>query len=119
MIFRRLSKVVLRRWFVIVGTMAAAVIVLNYPCEYTRVKSPDGRFICIAFFPYWKSLVPMTPGSGGDKSGFVEIRGANGRSLGSAPIEMVSMIHGLKWYSDAASIPCVHDWDLKEINSIR
>lgn len=94
--------------------IGSCIVVLNRPCEYKRVKSPDGQYVCVAYFPLWQSLIPMSPGSSGDKSGYVEMFATNGKSLGSAPIEMVSMISDLRWDLNEARIIGLHTWSLPD-----
>lgn len=94
--------------------MGGLLIGLNYPWEYSRLHSPDGKYFCVAYSSLWRSLIPASPGGGGDKSGYVEMFTVEGKSLGSAPIEMVSMIHDLTWRPGEAEIKLVHTWSLPD-----
>jgi hypothetical protein len=42
-------------------------------------------------------LIPVMPGQSGDHPGRITIYTKDGRSCGSAPVEMVWMTHNLRW----------------------
>jgi hypothetical protein len=62
-----------------------------------RAESPDGAFIAVATSPYIYAFIPVMPGQGGDRPGRITIYRKDGRSCGSAPVEMVWMIQELRW----------------------
>ncbi len=80
--------------------------------EYTRVASPDGRFHAVAEYRRYEALVPMFPGGGGDKPGFVTIYTREGASCGRVPVPMVQRVHELQWGADVAEIRLAARWDL-------
>ena len=88
--------------------MAAAFSV----AEYLRVTSPDGRFHAVAEYRRYEALVPMFPGGGGDKPGFVTVYTREGASCGRVAVPMVQGIHELQWGPGAAEIRLLARWDL-------
>ena len=80
--------------------------------QYSRVSSPDGRFYAVATFPIWQRYVPMMTGQSADKSGYITIYTADGRSCGRTSVEMVSFIQDLEWSTGRAEIRLVAEWDL-------
>src|SRR5689334_15534445 len=82
------------------GTLASLPFVIT--AESRRVTSPDGRFYAVATCPIWQYYVPMSPGSGGDKSGYVTVFTREGKSCGRVPVDMVWMIQDIKWSATTA-----------------
>lgn len=80
--------------------------------EYRRVASPDGRFHAVAEFRRYAALIPMFPGGGGDKPGFVTVYTREGVSCGRVEVPMVQHVHQLTWGADVAEIRRVARWDL-------
>ncbi|MFN7973354.1 MAG: hypothetical protein U0166_13575 [Acidobacteriota bacterium] len=88
----------------LVSGVAAAY--LFAPVEYARIASPDGRWVAVATHLRYLGFLPMMPGGGGDKPGQVTIyRVADGRSVGSAPIELCWMLSDIRWEAGKAEIP--------------
>jgi len=92
------------------GTLASLPFVIT--AESRRVTSPDGRFYAVATCPIWQYYVPMSPGSGGDKSGYITVFTREGKSCGRVPVDMVWMIQDIKWSATTAELPLVAEWDL-------
>jgi hypothetical protein len=59
--------------------------------EYKRMESPDGRYYVVISYRLYNSLMPMMPGGSGDKSGFATMYNAKGHSLGTMPVQMLSL----------------------------
>lgn len=95
---------------VILGAVGSLPFVMTE--EYSRVTSPDGRFYAVATCPIWQQYVPMAPGGGGDKSGYVTVYTRQGKSCGRAPVDMVWMIQDVKWSATNAELALVAEWDL-------
>lgn len=83
----------------LLGLIAAALL----PVTYAERSSPDGAFRAVATARLIHSLIPVMPGGGGDRPGRLAVYARDGRSCGAVPLEMVSMIHGLRW--DLAARP--------------
>ena|SRR3989442_2744055 len=108
--FTRKKKILILSVIICLAVLAMLPFVLTG--EYSRVRSPDGRFYAIATFPIWERYYPMMPGQSGDKSGYVTIYTADGHSCGRTSVDMVSSIRDLEWRSDRAEIRLVAEWDL-------
>jgi hypothetical protein len=94
----------------ILGTLASLPFIIT--AEDRRISSPDGRFYAVAACPIWQYCVPMAPGGGGDKSGYVTVFTREGKSCGRVPIDMVWMIGEMQWNATTAVLPLVAEWDL-------
>jgi hypothetical protein len=96
--------------------LTAAIALASLPFvlmqQYSRVTSPDKHFFAIATFPLWQTVLPLTPGSAGDKSGFITIFTAEGHSCGQTAVDMVSFIQDLQWTASTGTIPMVGEWNL-------
>jgi hypothetical protein len=107
-----------RSVFVILLVVAAALAALLFtPLPSTRTtESPDGEFIAVVKTGLFDSLLPVMPGQGGDKPGSVTMMRKDGRSCGSAALDMVSYIYDLRWELDRkprfASIGLIVTWNL-------
>ena len=110
--FTRKKKILMAGALACFATLAPLPFALTG--EYSRVTSPDGRFYAVATFPIWQSLIPMMPGSSGDKSGSVTIYAAGGGSCGRTPVDMVRFIQDLEWTTNHAEIRLVAEWDLSK-----
>jgi hypothetical protein len=81
-----------------------------------RADSPDGAFEAVARTALVNLLIPIMPGQSGDRAGQITIYARDGRSCGTAPVEMVWMIHDLRWdlagKPREASLAAVATWDL-------
>jgi hypothetical protein len=97
--------------------LAGLAVVLFAPLlTYREVDSPDGEFTAVARSSVFYSLVARMPGQGGDKPGRVTIFRKDGRSCGSAEIDMVSMVGDVRWRLNSkpreASIAGTATWNL-------
>jgi hypothetical protein len=92
--------------------LALASLPFVLTAEYRRVTSPDGRFYAVATYPIWQAYVPMSPGSSGDKSGYIAVYTRDGKSCGRVSVEMVWFIQDIQWGVSTAEVPLVADWDL-------
>lgn len=80
--------------------------------ECRRVSSPDGHYYAVATCRAWRSHVPMSPGSSGDKPGYVTVFTSSGQSCGSAPLDIAWMIDEMNWSTTNAELTAVAEWDL-------
>lgn len=103
------------RWFTI-GYVALGVFlaVALRRLEYQRVYSPDERFYIVAEYPAYQGWLPVMPGGGGDKAGYVTLYTADGQKLRSDKLDMMQMIGDLHWSSDSVEIRTVLLWDLPQ-----
>jgi len=100
-----------------IGAFAAIATLAFLPLDPVRsAESPDGAFIAVATRPYFYALVPVMPGQFGDAPGRITIYRKDGRSCGSAPVDMVWMIQDLRWELSKAprevSLTAVAVWNL-------
>jgi hypothetical protein len=100
-----------------IGVFVAIAVLVSLPLDPVRsAESPDGGFIAVATRPYFYALVPMTPGQSGDAPGRITIYRKDGRSCGSAPVDMVWMAQDLRWELSKAprevSLTAVAAWNL-------
>ena len=81
-----------------------------------EAASPDGAFIAVTRISYINWLLPVMPGQSGDHPGRITIYRKDGRSCGSASVDMVWMIDDLRWELSRkpreASIVALATWDL-------
>jgi hypothetical protein len=81
-----------------------------------EAASPDGAFIAVTRISYFNWFLPVMPGQSGDHPGRLTIYRNDGRSCGSAPVDMVWMIDDLRWELSRkpreASIVALATWDL-------
>lgn len=100
---------------VIAAILFVAVVVAIFALqkkEYARVQSPDGAFVAIAEYRAFRAWLPMPPGSGGDKPGWVRLVTQNDALVGEASVPMVSLIRYIRWSKEEASITGVASWKL-------
>jgi hypothetical protein len=108
------------RWLVgMLAVMAGGATLLFAPLlTYRSVASPDGQFTAVAKTSLFRTFTPAMPGQAGDKSGTITVFRRDGRSCGSTPIEMASMISGMRWQLDGkpreAAIVATAVWNLDE-----
>jgi hypothetical protein len=100
-----------------IGAFAAIAMLALLPLDPVRsAESPDGAFMAVATRPFLYALVPMMPGQSGDAPGRITIYRKDGRSCGSAPVDMVWMIQDLRWELSKAprevSLTAVAVWNL-------
>jgi hypothetical protein len=115
--FSRLSSA----WLVgLVAAFAAAIAAISLAfiplVPVRRADSTNGAFEAVARTALVNLLIPVMPGQSGDRAGRITIYTRDGRSCGSAPVEMVWMIHDLHWdlagKPREASLVAVATWDL-------
>lgn len=111
-----------RRILVLLGVASilfASIAALSWLplSEHWRTQSPDGTFVAVARAQPLYALLPVMPGGGSDKPGWVTVY-KGGRSCGAAPVEMVSFAYHLAWQLDArpraAEIRLVARWNLDD-----
>ena len=100
-----------------IGAFAAIATLAFLPLDAVRsAESPDGAFIAVATKSYFYALVPVMPGQSGDAPGRITIYRKDGRSCGSAPVDMVWMIQDLRWELSktprGVSLTAVAAWNL-------
>ncbi|MBK04419.1 MAG: hypothetical protein CL920_20340 [Deltaproteobacteria bacterium] len=113
---RHLMKTLLKRLFVASVLLVMSVSwLLTRPVLYAKMKSPNGVYTAIAQHPLYLSLIPMMPGGGGGKAGYITIRHRSGRSCGTYSVPMVSFLMSIQWElaHQKASIPVVATWSLR------
>lgn len=82
--------------------------------EQIRVHSPDGRFYAVAASRIWQSYLPMSPGGGSDKPGYVTIFTKQGTPCGTVHVPMIWMIEEIQWSATTAHLRTVAEWDLTD-----
>jgi hypothetical protein len=111
MMHSRRARIVL-----LVAVCGLATLLFAPLLTYREVASPDGQFVATARTSVFQSLMPAMPGQAGDKPGRISVARSDGRSCGSTPIDMVSMIGELRWELGAkpreASIVATARWNL-------
>ncbi len=80
---------------------------------YSTDVDPTGKYIVKVSYKSYLSLIPMTPGSSSDKSGYVEIFDNYSNSMGEIPIVMLQLAH-VSWHKNGASIKLKGEWDFKK-----
>jgi hypothetical protein len=104
--------------FAILLVAAVALGTLLFiPLPFPRTtESPDGEFVVVVKTRLFDSLLPVMPGQSGDKPGSVTMMRKDGRSCGSAALDMVSYIYDLRWELDRtprlARIGPIVTWNL-------
>jgi hypothetical protein len=119
-IFRSRGAVIPKSMLILVfaiGAFAAIATLAFLPLDLVRsAESPDGAFIAVATRPFFFALVPMMPGQSGDAPGQITIYRKDGRSCGSAPVDVVWMVQDLRWELSKAprevSLAAVAVWNL-------
>jgi hypothetical protein len=104
----------------LLATVAALIIVISLafiPLVPVRsAESPDGAFEAVATTARINLLIPVMPGQSGDQPGRITIYTKDGRSCGSSPVDMVWMVHDLRWdlarKPREASLVARAKWDL-------
>ena len=70
--------------------------------HYKTVTSPCGKYRAEAYYYFRESIMPMMPGSGGDKSGRLYIvRNEDNRRLFQMELPMVSFINNICFIQDS------------------
>jgi hypothetical protein len=100
-----------------ISALIAAISLAFTPLVPVRhADSPDGAFEAVARTAPINLLIPVMPGQSGDHAGRITIYTKDGRSCGSASVDMVWMIHDLRWdlarNPREASLVALATWDL-------
>lgn len=78
--------------------------------EYRSFTSPDGQYrVVVLSVP---SLLPLTPGHGGDARGFVQLCNRDGEVLRESPVDMVQTVQSVEWKAGRVTISRFADWPL-------
>jgi hypothetical protein len=91
-------------WTAIFAIASCAAMFLP-KSEYSRKWSPDGKQVAIAYSRTIWSLLPVFPGGGSDKPGWIRIETKEGRRIKEYSIEMLSLIQDIRWEGDNARLP--------------
>jgi hypothetical protein len=106
---------------VVIASLVCLAIVVGFalfPKEYARVKSPDGRYVAVAKYHSYRAWLPMPPGDGGSKEGWILVVAKDGEKIGTVPVDMVSRIQELRWTSDSVEVPLVFGMALASTASV-
>jgi len=104
----------IKGWSAAILSIFVLSFIVFHTDEYARISSPDGKYIAVAEYRSYLALIPMTPGSSGDKEGWITIKTKDGRKIGKEKVEMVSFINDIRWSATEASIPAVATWNLEK-----
>ena len=77
---------------------------------HDKEVDPTGKYTAIVSYRTYLSLIPMMPGSSGDKAGFVKIVDVAGKSYGEIPVPMLQMAE-IEWHASGAEIFLIGEWD--------
>ncbi|MBC2600533.1 hypothetical protein [Puniceicoccus vermicola] len=100
-------------------TIFAVILILGlighafWPAEYQKIKSPDGRFEATAYYHRYKEWLPLSPGQGGDKSGWIKIESLSGENFGDLKVDRISRINEIEWTPGTAEIKLLGTWNLE------
>jgi hypothetical protein len=73
--------------------------------EHSRKSSPDGAQVAIAYSRAIWSVLPLFPGGGSDKPGWIRIETKEGKKIKEFRVEMRSFFQDLRWDGDTARLP--------------
>ena len=95
------------------------IIVIGYfllrlPIEHSRISSPDGKYVAIAYYSVSETFQFSGPGQGSDQLGTIRIETTDGEYLGEASGFLMQQLHDISWGVDSASLPAYVDWDFKK-----
>ena len=96
-----------------IGTVICGAVLLALFFHRSIVETyehPSGQYTAQLTYRTYLSLLPMMPGSSGDKPGFVEVFDVSEGSLGKMPVPMLSSVR-FEWTDRGASVWMVGDWD--------
>lgn len=79
------------------------------PSEYRRFESPDGRFAVVVLSRPTRGLLP---GQAGDASGVVQLQTREGKILAEEEVELVQVVHEVRWEPDRVDVKLVAEWPL-------
>jgi len=81
----------------LLAVLAILIALLFAPIlEHSRRQSPDGRFLAVTRTQPYRLFVTVMPGGGSDKPALVTVY-RDGRSCGSAWVEMAWFADDLRW----------------------
>lgn len=100
-----------------IAVCGGLAVLLSTPLlTYREVASPDGEFSAVAKTALIRTFMPAMPGQAGDKPGSVAILRKDGKSCGSVPVVMVSMVEDVRWQLDGkpreANLVATATWNL-------
>jgi len=107
----RLRKLILATLIATTGVLFLQPHLRSQP--YSTFTSPDGqhRIEVFACHTWWRSMFfPSFPGQGGDSPGRIFFKDAAGRTLGSAPVDMVNIVPPPRWSPRHVEVYCLADW---------
>ncbi len=80
--------------------------------EVRRFESPNGRYAVVVRFDS-KSEGPITPGSSGDRPGFIQLVNSQDKILKQAYVDMVGRVDQVLWSENQVEVKMVAIWQLK------
>jgi hypothetical protein len=89
---------------------AAVFLAANHRTIVHETQSPRGGYIAKLSVKTFHSFMPMMPGSGSDKPGYVEIVNKDGDSMGEIPVPMLQDA-GVIWVPNGAQLKVIGEWD--------
>ena len=99
-------------------TMVVAALGLStfllMPAEQFRLQDPSGKYTAIVSSRRFLSYIPMMPGQGSDKPGFLTIVDDNDAALGRIPVDMIQMARDIKWTPTGTKITLIGEWNFEK-----
>lgn len=80
--------------------------------EVRRFESPDGRYAVVVRLDL-KADAPITPGSSGDRAGFVQLIDKRDKILRQKSVDMVGLVDQVFWGKNEVEVKMVATWKLK------
>ena len=93
--------------------MGIGCFLFSLPLEHSRISSPDGKYIAIAYYSASETFQFSGPGQGSDQLGTIRMETTEGEYLGEASGFLMQQLHDIRWGVDSASLPAYVDWDFK------
>jgi len=90
-------------WTAILALGCAAVFLPK--SQHSRVSSPDGKQVAIAYSRTIWSLFPVFPGGGSDMPGWIRIETNEGIKVKEYSVEMLWFIQDIRWENGTAQLP--------------
>lgn len=94
-------------------TIVIVFLSLSHRSIYKSFQSKSGAYKVEITYYTWRSFIPVTPGSSGDKPGFVEIFANDGRSMGRIPVAMVNSVD-FTWLPEGAAVKVQGEWNFRQ-----
>jgi len=79
--------------------------------EVRRYPSPNGRYAVVLRAEQF-SIRPMAPGSGSDRSGYVELVGPDGDRVEREHIDMLLNVNAIEWRGNTVEVFPLFSWKL-------